>query len=121
MTGPPPAHGVCDGVWGPHVACWAEGGEPLPPGPFAPGAVCSLQDAANHTYACVRTLNATDDTLYCELADGARTVEYYDLAHDPWQMHNAAAALPAPKRAALAAQLAKLASSAGAVEDEVDS
>ena len=108
---PPPNH-VCDGVWGPGAACFLDGNEKLAPGPFAGGELCSLQDASNNTYACVRTINASDDTIYCQFDDAHKSVQYYDLATDEWQMAvDAAEQLPQPKRTALAAQLEAMVSS----------
>jgi arylsulfatase A-like enzyme len=43
------------------------------------------------------------DGLYVEYATGE--IGWYDLATDPWQLHNAAADLPAPRRASLHAAL----------------
>ena len=46
------------------MACWAEGLEKLEPGPFAGGGICSCQDSTNNTYACVRTLNSSHDSVF---------------------------------------------------------
>ena len=108
-----PEGGQCDNTWAEGLACWPEGMEPLAPGPFAGGLLCSCQDSANNTYACVRTLNATADTMYCEFKDRHRTVEYYDLSKDPWQMDNRAHTLGYEVRTALSAQLARFRSCTG--------
>lgn len=83
------------------------GGAPVCPGPRTPGwfdlncyeqtngtvppwfyghVFCSCQDSTNNTYACVRTLNATHNFVYCEFVEGL--VEAYSLDADPWQQTN---------------------------------
>jgi N-acetylglucosamine-6-sulfatase len=49
---------------------------------------CTCQDTANNTYNCVRILNSTMNTQYCEYTLENNFVEYYDLAQDPWQLVN---------------------------------
>lgn len=112
-SAPAPSSGVCKDAWGPGLACWQEGTEKLAPGPFAGGALCSCQDSTNNTYACVRTLDAASDSIYCEFADTVHTIEYYDLRVDPWQMRNAASELPEAQREQLASRLEQLRGCAG--------
>ena len=52
LTGP--IDSACRHAWSPGMACWTEGHEKMPPGPFSGGELCSCQDATNNTYACVR-------------------------------------------------------------------
>ena len=79
-----------------------------------------LLDAANNSYACVRTLDAAgagggggdgggEDTLYCAFDDDERFVELYDHRSDPWQLHNVASAQSAaPMARRYAARLSEL-------------
>lgn len=62
---------------------------------FTGPTTCSCQDSTNNTYACARTINATDDTTYCEWLEGfgGAWTEYYDNAADVWQRTNGAPAL----------------------------
>nr|XP_033803923.1 N-acetylglucosamine-6-sulfatase [Geotrypetes seraphini] len=48
---------------------------------------CVCEDALNNTYACVRTLGATD-LQYCEFADAESFVEVYNMTSDPDQLVN---------------------------------
>merc|ERR1712176_1426178 len=45
-------------------------------------------DGNENTYKCLRTINATEDSSYCEFDDGY--VEYYDTKSDPWSLTNLA-------------------------------
>jgi N-acetylglucosamine-6-sulfatase len=110
---PIPPIGVDCPAWGPGMSCFREGNEKLQPGPFAGGLVCSCQDATNNTYACVRTLNSSSDSVFCGFDDALGFEEHYDLRSDPWQMKNTAADLPAGQAAELRAQLARLKSCKG--------
>lgn len=47
-------------------------------------------DASNNTYKCVRTLNSTENSIYCEFDDSEDFVEYYDINADPYELHNIA-------------------------------
>jgi len=47
-------------------------------------------DASNNTYKCVRTINATENSIYCEFDDSVSFVEYYDVGADPYELHNIA-------------------------------
>ena len=60
---------------------------------LAPGDII-IQDAANNTFACVRTLRARgEDTQYCEWTSGE--VELYDLAAGLGERRSLAGARPA--------------------------
>ncbi|XP_056874964.1 glucosamine (N-acetyl)-6-sulfatase (Sanfilippo disease IIID), b [Takifugu flavidus] len=49
---------------------------------------CVCEDAYNNTYACVRTLDSSQNLQYCEFADSESFVEMYDLKSDPHQLEN---------------------------------
>lgn len=53
-----------------------------------PGCIC--EDALNNTYTCLRTLNKTLDTVYCQFDDKERFVEMFNLTSDPYQLYNLA-------------------------------
>eukprot|EP00730_Choanoeca_flexa_P009141 TRINITY_DN12596_c1_g1_i3.p1 TRINITY_DN12596_c1_g1~~TRINITY_DN12596_c1_g1_i3.p1 ORF type:complete len:523 (+),score=118.70 TRINITY_DN12596_c1_g1_i3:48-1571(+) len=62
-------------------------------------------DAVNNTYKCLRTLSATEDSIYCEFDDSESFVEWYDIAQDPWEMNNLHETGDPAKKAALHARL----------------
>ena len=49
---------------------------------------CKCEDSFNNTYACVRTLTSTQNSLFCNFADDEESKEAYDLQVDPFQLHN---------------------------------
>lgn len=78
---------------------------------MCPPRLMQLVDAPSNTYTGLRIVNATHDLMYAEFRPGGRTpinhasanwTELYNLAADPYQLVNLAAARPA-----LAAQLSK--------------
>mmetsp|Transcript_28022 Transcript_28022/g.82034 ORF Transcript_28022/g.82034 Transcript_28022/m.82034 type:complete len:433 (-) Transcript_28022:190-1488(-) len=66
----------------------------------------SVQDSANNTYTCVRSINATHDLQYCEWKSGE--IEFFNVAADSWQMTNLVSAMPAGLQAAFRAKLRHL-------------
>ena len=70
-------------------------------------------DAYNNTFACVRSLSAEDDSIYCEFSDDENFVEYYDHTADAWQLDNCAATAPPASIAHYKARLEQLRHCAG--------
>ena len=96
------------------INCGLRGPDSWATPPYFDGDVTfsAIQDAANNTYACVRTLRARgEDTQYCEWTSGE--VELYDLAADPWNANNLARAMTPDERARRHARLVELRACAG--------
>ncbi|XP_034490207.1 N-acetylglucosamine-6-sulfatase-like isoform X2 [Drosophila innubila] len=81
------------------IEYWGEGNDdtynPLCPGQRSDHlaqctlvAECHCQDSCNNTYTCVRDFRYNLDRIYCEFQDFENFVEAYDLARDPYQLHN---------------------------------
>lgn len=54
---------------------------------------CTFGDARNNTYACLRTLDARRNSMYCRYVDETGegiggALEYYDLSKDPYNSRN---------------------------------
>lgn len=53
---------------------------------FTEGPFCFCFNANNHTFSCLRTINATHNYLYCEFVTGL--VTFYNMKIDPFQQWN---------------------------------
>ena len=45
-------------------------------------------DCLNNTFNCLRTLDLTENTIYCEFQDDVGFIEFYDMKTDQWQLDN---------------------------------
>jgi len=71
-------------------------------------------DNKNNTYACVRTLSATENSMYCEFNDPEAHKELYDLSVDPYNLDNTYSAANATTRDALHQRLLRHQACSGA-------
>jgi len=82
----------------------------------------SIQDHANNTYSCIRSVtpgNGTNavDTQYCSWDTGEE--EFFDLVQDPWQLQNSASGLLPDQSRSLRARLQRLRACKGRAECSV--
>lgn len=56
--------------------------------PYPWDGISWMPDSWNNTYHCVRTLDETEDSIFCMFEDGEDFVEYYDLTRNPYQLDN---------------------------------
>ena len=73
-----------------------------------------MGDWSNNTYHCVRTIVPDqENTIYCRFLDDENFVEYYDIAKDEWQLHNAVEELTVEQRVKYERRLEELRICAG--------
>jgi len=95
------------------MLCIATGAFNLPPSYDGP-TICVCQDSTNNTYSCLRAINASVNFRFCEFADAASTVEYFDYASDPYELVNLAPTMNAGLKATLHSRLAEAKACVGA-------
>ncbi|KAH9404408.1 Extracellular sulfatase Sulf-1, partial [Tyrophagus putrescentiae] len=68
--------------------CFTHGPDHWKTAPFWTQApFCFCQNAQNNSFECLRTINETHNSLYCEFVTGF--IAYFDLLKDPFQLKNA--------------------------------
>jgi N-acetylglucosamine-6-sulfatase len=108
---------VCARTHGTGMFCNPDGNYSTPPY-FYGAPLCVCQDVANNTYNCLRVYDGAgtgggNNFRYCEFADDAGTVEFFNYTSDPFELSNGAAALDPAFKSALHTRLASAAACIG--------